>query len=158
MITCYIGLGSNLDDPVQQLNQAFNQLDTLPNCQLLSRSSLYQSKPVGPQDQPDFINAVAELATELEPLALLDHLQGIEQAHHRQRLRHWGPRTLDLDLLLYGEQYIQHPRLNVPHPEMTHRAFVLLPLKELNPKLRLQQQPIDYWLEQTSMEGLKALS
>lgn len=137
MISCYIGLGSNLEDPLQHILEAFEQLSQLPNTQLIARSSLYQSKAVGPGQQRDYINAVAKLHTELEPLTLLDQLQHIEQAHGRERLEHWGPRTLDLDLLIYGHQIIDHPRLQVPHPRIAERNFVLYPLHELSPGLKL---------------------
>ncbi|MBF8224219.1 MULTISPECIES: 2-amino-4-hydroxy-6-hydroxymethyldihydropteridine diphosphokinase [Halomonadaceae] len=133
----YIGLGSNQQHPREQVIQALDALDRLPLTRLAGASRLYASAPVGPQDQPDFVNAVAELATRLSPLALLDQLQALEQRHGRRRLRHWGPRTLDLDLLLYDEAVIESPRLRVPHPEMAHRGFVLLPLAELAPTLRL---------------------
>lgn len=133
----YVGLGSNLDAPVDQIRRAFEELDALPltNCMAVSR--LYASRPVGPQDQPDFINAVAYLRTRLSPLALLDQLQALEQRHRRVRQRRWGPRTLDLDLLLYGNETLDLPRLRVPHPAMASRAFVLLPLAELSPQLQL---------------------
>ncbi|MFC3285575.1 2-amino-4-hydroxy-6-hydroxymethyldihydropteridine diphosphokinase [Litchfieldella rifensis] len=135
----YIGLGSNLESPVDQLERAFVALDRLPLCRLTARSRLYASKPIGPQDQPDFVNAVAALDTRLSPLALLDQLQALEQRHGRQRLRHWGPRTLDLDLLLYDSTRIETPRLQVPHPQMANRGFVLIPLAELAPTLRLPE-------------------
>lgn len=135
--TAYIGLGSNLEDPVQQLKTALQELDQLPDTRLTQASSLYSSKPVGPQDQPDFVNAVAQLETSLEPLALLDQLQALEHAHRRVRERHWGPRTLDLDLLLFGDQIMSHPRLTVPHAHMHERGFVLLPLAEISPNLSL---------------------
>lgn len=135
--SAYIGLGSNLEDPVQQLKQALIELDQLPDTRLVKASSLYSSKPVGPQDQPDFVNAVAQLETYLEPLALLDELQELEQAHRRIRERHWGPRTLDLDLLLFDDQVISHPRLTVPHAHMHERGFVLLPLTEISANLSL---------------------
>ena len=136
-VTAYIGLGSNLEDPVLQLKTALQELDQLPQTRLLQASSLYSSKPVGPQDQPDFVNAVACVETSLAPLELLDQLQGLEQAHRRVRERHWGPRTLDLDLLLYGDQIISHPRLDVPHTQMHLRGFVLLPLSEIAPGLQI---------------------
>ena len=127
----YIGLGSNLESPIEQVRTAVDELATLPLTRLVAASSLYASRPVGPQNQPDFINAVAALETRLSPLALLDQLQALEQRHRRRRQRHWGPRTLDLDLLLYAHDDIQTPRLNVPHPQMTARAFVLAPLAEI---------------------------
>ena len=131
MTTAYIGLGSNLDSPRRHIVAAFSALNALPATALTRRSSLYKSKPVGPRDQADFINAVAELRTGLLPLALLDGLQAIEDRHGRARARRWGPRTLDLDLLLYGAATINHERLTVPHPEMLKRAFVLVPLVEI---------------------------
>lgn len=133
----YIGLGSNLDDPIRQVEQALDELSRLPLCRRATRSSLYASKPVGPQDQPDFVNAVAVIETRLSPLALLDQLQALEQRHSRRRLRHWGPRTLDLDLLLYDDARLDIPRLQVPHPELARRGFVLLPLAEIAPTLYL---------------------
>ena len=137
MITAYIGLGSNLAEPLAQVEDAARELAALAGCQLLALSPRYRSAPMGPTDQPDYINAVAALATRLEPLALLNALQAIEQQHGRQRLVHWGARTLDLDLLLYGEQVINQPRLNVPHPGLQERAFVLVPLADIAPQLIL---------------------
>ena len=137
MIRCHIGLGSNLADPASQLRRALDGLARLPDSRLVDCSPFYGSKPVGPADQPDFINAVAALDTDLPPLTLLDALQRLEQDAGRERLRHWGERTLDLDLLLYGEQTIEHPRLTVPHPRMLERAFVLVPLAALTPALTL---------------------
>lgn len=153
----YIGLGSNLESPVEQVLQALNELATLPLSRLAAASSLYASRPVGPQDQPDFINAVAALETGLSPLALLDQLQALEQHHRRRRQRHWGPRTLDLDLLLYAHNHINTPRLRVPHPHMTTRAFVLAPLAELAPALELHHKPLSAWLEKTDAQGLERL-
>ncbi|MGR2740683.1 2-amino-4-hydroxy-6-hydroxymethyldihydropteridine diphosphokinase [Billgrantia sp. Q4P2] len=137
LVDAYVGLGSNLDDPADQVRRALDELDSLPLTRCLAASRLYASRPVGPQDQPDFINAVAHLRTRLSPLALLDQLQALEQRHRRVRQRHWGPRTLDLDLLLYGNETLTLPRLQVPHREMASRAFVLLPLAELAPQLQL---------------------
>lgn len=128
---CYIGLGSNLDHPVEQIRNALSALAQLPESSLLAASSLYKTPPLGPQDQPDFVNAVAEMESSLEPLQLLQQLQKIEQQQGRVRRRHWGERTIDLDLLLYGERVMNHPQLQLPHPEMVRRAFVLVPLAEL---------------------------
>ena len=130
-VRVFIGLGSNLDDPARQLARAFEALRVLSDTSALRFSSLYLSRPMGPQDQPDFVNAVAELETRLAPEALLDGLQGIEQSQGRRRENKWGPRTLDLDLLLYGNERISTPRLAVPHPGLPERAFVLYPLAEL---------------------------
>jgi 2-amino-4-hydroxy-6-hydroxymethyldihydropteridine diphosphokinase len=131
----YIGLGANLDQPQQQLEQALIELARLPSSALIAQSSLYHSKPVGPQDQPDYINAVALLDTQLEPLALLDALQQLEQDHGRLRKRHWGERTLDLDIILIDDCVIESERLTVPHPFAQQRSFVLFPLSEINPEL-----------------------
>lgn len=131
-VNVFVGLGSNLSDPVYQVRTALVALAQIPETRVMAISSLYQSAPMGPQDQNDYINAVAQLETTLEPVALLDQLQAIEQVHGRERKEErWGPRTLDLDLLLYGEQVIDVPRLQVPHYGMAERAFVLLPLQEL---------------------------
>jgi 2-amino-4-hydroxy-6-hydroxymethyldihydropteridine diphosphokinase len=134
---CYIGLGSNLQDPETQICQALDALAILPDSRLTAVSSLYRSAPLGPSDQPDYLNAVVMFDTRLAALALLDALQGIEQQQGRVRERHWGPRTIDLDLLLYGAEQISLPRLQVPHPQMLLRSFVLLPLAELAPALHL---------------------
>ncbi|MFZ7197693.1 2-amino-4-hydroxy-6-hydroxymethyldihydropteridine diphosphokinase [Avibacterium avium] len=133
----YIALGSNLATPVQQLENALQALQQLPHSQLVAVSHFYQSKPLGPQDQPDYVNAVACLATALAPLDLLDQLQRIEQEQGRVRLRRWGERTLDLDILLYGDEIIQSERLTVPHYDMQHREFVIVPLYEIAPNLTL---------------------
>lgn len=130
----YIGLGANLGDPRRQVEQALVQLQDLPRSELAAVSSLYRTAPVGPANQPDFINAVARLDTSLEPPALLASLQQIERSHGRIRNgERWGPRTLDLDILLVGEQVLDLPHLRVPHPQMHVRAFVLAPLAEIAP-------------------------
>ena len=133
----YIGLGSNLDDPVQQLNRAIAGLGRIPATQVCSVSSYYQSRPVGPQEQPDYINAVVYVQTGLSAEDLLEHLQQIENRQGRVRSMRWGPRTLDLDMLLYGEHVINSPNLQVPHPEMYQRGFVLKPLAEIAPQLNI---------------------
>jgi 2-amino-4-hydroxy-6-hydroxymethyldihydropteridine diphosphokinase len=133
----FVGLGANLDDPGRHVRTAFEDLDRLPGSRVVARSSLYRSAPVGPPGQPHYINAVAELETALEPEALLDALQSIEAAHGRVRAERWGPRTLDLDLLLYGGREIRTPRLSVPHPEMARRNFVLAPLLEIAPHVEI---------------------
>ncbi len=139
MITTYIGLGSNLGDSQQILNDAVSQLEQLGQVRV---SRFYRTPPMGPQDQPDYLNAAAELQTILEPLALLDELQRIENESGRVRLRHWGERTLDLDLLLYGTHSIDHPRLTVPHVGILERDFVLVPLLDLNPNLSINGQAV----------------
>ncbi|MFF7710498.1 2-amino-4-hydroxy-6-hydroxymethyldihydropteridine diphosphokinase [Pseudomonas sp. NPDC007930] len=131
-VRAFIGLGSNLDAPTEQLRQALAALQALPHSQWVGASALYSSESLLP-GQPLYTNAVAALDTRLAPLELLDALQGIENAQGRVRGERWGPRTLDLDLLLYGQQLIDEPRLVVPHNQLHLRAFVLYPLAELVP-------------------------
>lgn len=130
----YVGLGSNLADPEKQVRRALAALADLPATRLSAASALYVTAPVGPQDQPDYVNAVARLETRLPPPDLLAALLACEaaQGRHRDGTR-WGPRTLDLDLLLYGEVELDLPGLRLPHPEIRHRAFVLIPLADLAP-------------------------
>jgi 2-amino-4-hydroxy-6-hydroxymethyldihydropteridine diphosphokinase len=135
-VRVFIGLGANLGDPAATLRAAVAALAALPLTTLLACSKTYRSAPVDAQG-PDFLNAVAEINTSLPPVALLHELQGIEQAHGRERAYRNAPRTLDLDLLLYGNQTIATPNLTVPHPRMHERAFVLLPLQELDPDLEI---------------------
>ncbi|MGO3345609.1 MAG: 2-amino-4-hydroxy-6-hydroxymethyldihydropteridine diphosphokinase [Marinomonas sp.] len=137
MNLAYIGLGSNLENPMAQMLSAIEQLSSHPDIVDFRVSALYSSKPVGPQDQPDYVNAVASIQTQLLPIELLDLLQSIEQSHHRIRERHWGPRTLDLDVLLYANETINLPRLTVPHPYMLERGFVIRPLMDLAPEMLL---------------------
>lgn len=135
MTVAYIGLGSNLDDPSAHLERALHELDALPATRLTARSPLYRTAPVGLTDQPEFINAVAALSTTLPPHELLNALLAIEQAHRRVRAVRWGPRTLDLDLLLYGDSMLNDAVLTLPHPRLHERAFVLYPLADLAPAL-----------------------
>ena len=137
MTVTYIGLGSNLGDSRQILAEAVQKLATLGAAKT---SRLYQSPPMGPQDQPNYLNAAVQLVTDLEPLALLDELQRFEQESGRVRLRRWGERTLDLDLLMYGEEQIQNERLTVPHIGIMERDFVLMPLLDLEANLQLKGQ------------------
>ena len=131
-VRAYIGIGSNLDDPAARVRSAFGELEQLPATRLAARSSLYGSKPMGPADQPDYVNAVAAVDTRLPALELLLALAQIEDRQGRARgTGKWGPRTLDLDLLLYGEQCIATPVLTVPHPGLHERDFVLVPLAEI---------------------------
>ena len=154
----YIGLGSNLEHPQNQIKRALRELNDLSVSKLLQHSSLYASKPLGPADQPDYVNAVAKISTQLQPLKLLDALQALEQAHRRVRLQHWGPRTLDLDILLIDEQIIDHERLQVPHPFMHQRSFVLQPLAEISPDLVLPKRgKLPFLLKQCEDLGLQRL-
>lgn len=155
MTQVYIGLGSNLGcaegfaqrqsdtlhKPEVQLRLALSALSRHADIEILATSRFYAASPVGPQDQPDYVNAVVCLQTQLPAEALLDTLQGIEAEHGRDRTQEqrWGARTLDLDILLYGNQMIETPRLRVPHVELTRRAFVLYPLIEIAPQLQIPQ-------------------
>ncbi|MFW9082590.1 2-amino-4-hydroxy-6-hydroxymethyldihydropteridine diphosphokinase [Pseudomonas sp. P2757] len=133
----YIGMGSNLADPAEQLRSALDALGQLPDTELIGVSAFYQSDSLLP-GQPRYTNAVAALDSRLAPLDLLDALQAIENDQGRERLERWGPRTLDLDILLFGDRLIDEPRLKVPHYQIQERAFVLYPLAELAPQdLRL---------------------
>jgi 2-amino-4-hydroxy-6-hydroxymethyldihydropteridine diphosphokinase len=131
----YIGLGSNLGEREAQIRLALDDLARLPETRLVRASSLYDSEPVGDVDQPNFLNAVAELETELTARQLLWNLQLIERRLGRTRTRRWGPRTIDLDLLLFGPEVVDEPDLQVPHPELARRSFVMVPLVELDPML-----------------------
>lgn len=135
MQTVYVALGSNLENPLEQLKQAVSSLEKFANNLVVS--PFYGSKPLGPQDQPDYVNAVAKFETDLTAIDLLDKLQSIENEQGRVRLRRWGERTLDLDILLYGNQQIESERLTVPHYDMHNREFVIVPLYDIAPKLTL---------------------
>lgn len=128
----FLGLGSNLGQPEANIRSAIAMLtDALAD---LSVGRWYRSKPLGPSAQPDYVNTVVRATTELDPDALLDLCQAIETAHHRIRGERWGPRTLDIDILYFGEAHIQSPRLTIPHPEILNRAFVVFPLLDLIPR------------------------
>jgi 2-amino-4-hydroxy-6-hydroxymethyldihydropteridine diphosphokinase len=130
----YIGIGSNLEGPEDQVRRAFRELARIPESRLAARSSLYRTAPVGPREQPDYVNAAVRLDTRLTAATLLAELHAIERRHGRVRDgSRWGPRTLDLDLLLFGGAVIDEPGLRVPHPEAANRAFVLVPLAEIAP-------------------------
>ena len=134
MAVVYIALGSNLNAPAEQLNTAVKAIAALPHTSVEKVSSYYGSKPMGPQDQPDYVNAVLQIQTELSPPALLDELQRIENEQGRVRLRRWGERTLDLDILLYDNLKMQSERLTIPHYDMQNREFVIVPLAEIAPE------------------------
>ena len=158
-LRCYIGLGANLEQPVAQLQQAVQALKQLAHSTLVAVSGFYSSKPMGPQDQPDYVNAVAAIDTTLTPEQLLDALQQIEQQQGRKRkAERWGPRTLDLDILLYGNQVIATERLTVPHYGLRVREFVLYPLYEIAPQLNLPDGTVlSSLLAQVSQNGLQKL-
>jgi 2-amino-4-hydroxy-6-hydroxymethyldihydropteridine diphosphokinase len=131
----FIALGSNLQDPAAQVSSALREIAELPGTRLLRHSSLYRTAPVGYDNQPDFINAAAEVSTTQQPLALLRALLGLEARHGRERPFANAPRVLDLDLLIYDDQVMQTPELTLPHPRLYERGFVLFPLAEIAPDL-----------------------
>lgn len=137
MTDCYIGLGSNLADPIKQIEKAIFAIKNLCKVHALQSSSLFSSSPMGPKDQPDYVNAVIKIDTSYSPLELLDHLQFIENQHGRDRAKHWGARTLDLDILLFGDLEYTDERLTIPHYGIKQRDFVLVPLAELSANLIL---------------------
>ena len=142
--SCYIGLGSNLDKPIYQVMTALQELDKIPNSKITAISSIYRSKPVGPEDQPHFINAVAKLSTLHPPEVLLTILQQHEETQGRvrhPRQKRWGPRVIDLDMLLYEQEIIETESLSLPHPEIANRSFVVVPLYELDPELIIPGEP-----------------
>ena len=156
----YIGLFSNLDEQHAQMSAALHAIAQLPRTQLRAVSSFYASDPLGPADQPRYVNAVALLDCALAPLALLDALQQIELSQGRVRkAERWGPRTLDLDILLFGQRLLDQPRLRVPHYHLQARAFVLYPLAEITGPLRLPDgRQLDDLLAACPFVGLEKLS
>ncbi|MCW8109242.1 2-amino-4-hydroxy-6-hydroxymethyldihydropteridine diphosphokinase [Alteromonas ponticola] len=155
----YIGLGSNVGEAGKHIESAFLALSEVENTRLLRTASLYQSAPMGPQDQPDFINSVCLIETGLAPESLLQQLQQIENNHGRERQgERWGPRTLDLDILLYGNHEIDTDTLTIPHYGMAEREFVLVPLFEIAPNMVMPDgKPISQWVAKCSLDGLKRL-
>ena len=154
----FVGLGANLDNPMQQVSQALSELDGIERTRVLAASSLYRSAPVGYTDQPDFINAVAKLQTGLSPHELLDALHVIENSHGRRRSARNAPRTLDLDLLSYGTLVLHEENLILPHPRMHERAFVLLPLAEIAPAAFVPgHPPVAQMLARVDCAGVEKL-
>ena len=151
----YIGLGSNLNNPKEQIKQALMALDATTDVKVVDLSSLYQSKPVDGSEQPDYLNAVCKVDTHLTALELLKVCQAIEQAQHRVREKKWGARTIDLDIIIYGAQVIASKQLVVPHPEMMNRHFVLVPLHEIEPDLKVPVLgPLEEIMDQVDTSGL----
>ncbi len=153
----YVALGSNLGDRHAHLAAALDALAALPGTRLLATSPIYETAPLGPPGQQDYLNAVARLATELSPLDLLDALLAIERTRGRVRAERWGPRTLDLDLLLHGDATLHDPRLTLPHPAMLTRAFVLAPLHDLAPDLVLAGRTVAQHLAGLDISGVRRL-
>lgn len=155
----YIGLGSNLGDCENTISSAVNTLSSNTSVAVNALSSLYKSAPMGPKNQPDYVNAVCELSTSLSPIDLLDLCQSIESTHGRERKgERWGARTLDLDILLYSTNTINDDRLVIPHAGIAQREFVLVPLFELAPTLIMPDgRPIAKWVADCSLDGLSRL-
>ena len=160
-ITCYVGLGSNLANelgsPVEHLQQALAVMREHEQIRNVRVSSFYASAPMGPQDQPDFVNAVAGFETTLPPFELLAFCQQLEEQAKRARIRRWGERSLDVDILLYGEAQIAEPQLTIPHAGLLERNFVLIPLRELAPELLIAGKSIGDYLQSKDWIGLKLL-
>lgn len=133
----YVGLGSNLDQPYLQIKNAISALNNLANTKVLRDSGYFKSKPMGPEDQPDYVNAVVEVETTMVATELLRQCQMIEKKQGRIKNRHWGERIIDLDILLYSDQQIKTDDLLVPHPGLCHRDFVYMPLLKLNPEIEI---------------------
>lgn len=146
----YIGLGSNLGDPLENLRRAVSRLESSDSIRSITCSSVYRSRPVGYLDQPDFLNAVVRVLTDLDPIDLLLLCRSIESALGRKRKERWGPRTMDLDILLFEGEEVLTEELTIPHPRMAERGFVLLPLLEVEPDARFP----DGSLIRESLEGL----
>ncbi|MGO2386915.1 MAG: 2-amino-4-hydroxy-6-hydroxymethyldihydropteridine diphosphokinase [Psychrobacter sp.] len=161
-VTCYMGLGSNLANelgsPTDHLQQALAVMRAHEQVREVRVSSFYASAPMGPQDQPDFVNAVAGFETTLAPYGLLAFCQQLENMAKRARLRRWGERSLDVDILLYGETQITDPSLTVPHAGLSERNFVLIPLRELSPNLTIAGKSIGDYSQSNDWTGLTLLS
>lgn len=150
----FVALGGNLGDPRAAMGRALDLLDADYDTQVLRVSSLYRTPPWGKADQPDFLNAVAAVETSLAPRALLDLCLATETALHRVRDERWGPRTIDLDVLAYGDLVLTESGLEIPHPRLTQRAFVLVPLAELAPDLQIRGLPVAEWLALADVSGI----
>ena len=161
-VTCYVGLGSNLANdlgsPVEHLQQALISMQDHEKIRDVSVSSFYASAPMGPQDQPDFVNAVAGFQTTLTPFELLTFCQQLEQQAKRARLRRWGERSLDVDILLYGDLQMTEAQLTIPHAGLPERNFVLIPLRELAPNLEISGISIQDYPQSMDWTGLTRLS
>ncbi|MGE9294927.1 MAG: 2-amino-4-hydroxy-6-hydroxymethyldihydropteridine diphosphokinase [Puniceicoccales bacterium] len=155
MTTAYIGMGSNLGDRAESLRAAVERLRAEPGIDVMRTSPFYETAPIGPVKQGQFLNAVLEVQTAHSPYALLHRLRRIENESGRIRRERWGPRTLDLDLLAHGQAVIATPELTLPHPEATHRAFVLAPWADLAPDFFLRGQTVREWLAACDQTGVR---
>lgn len=161
MVSCFIGLGGNIANeygtPIEHLQNAITTFKNSPHFDKVAVSSFYTSKAYGVTDQPDFVNAVLKADTNLSPLDLLDFCQSLENTAGRVRLRHWGERSLDVDILLYGDEVIDNERLIVPHKELTLRNFVVIPMLELDDKLMIDGKPLKELSTAGDWQGLEIL-
>jgi len=132
MVVAYVALGSNIGDRRLWIERALQALNASPGASLKAVSRIVETKPLGPKNQPDYLNGVAKIETTLSPVELLDRLLEIEQSLGRKRLKRWGPRTIDLDILLYGDRIVDHPRVRIPHPELPRRPFLMEGIRELH--------------------------
>ncbi|WP_409526936.1 2-amino-4-hydroxy-6-hydroxymethyldihydropteridine diphosphokinase [Rhizobium sp. G21] len=151
----YLGLGGNLGDPVANMAEALRRVDERPDCRVVSVSRLYRTPPWGKTDQDWFFNSAAEIATTLEPLSLLRLCLEIERSMKRIRVERWGPRTIDLDVLAYGDLQMSTDDLTLPHPRMTERAFVLQPLADVAPGLMISDRPVTAWLAEVDAASIE---
>ena len=154
----FLGLGGNIGDPAKAMAAALRALDAHGKVRVEQVSRLYRTPPWGKLDQPDFLNAVAEISTGLLPRALLDLCIETERALKRERLERWGPRIIDIDILTYGDIHLSEGGLEIPHPRMLERAFVLLPLAEVSPGLELDGKPVEEHLARLDRSGLERVS
>lgn len=150
----FLSLGGNLGDPAKAMAQALQALDAHPDCAMTAVSSLYRTPPWGKLDQPDFLNAAAELRTTLSPRAVLDLCLATERALKRVRAERWGPRLIDIDILAYGARTIREEGLELPHPRLGERAFVLVPLAEIAPDLVIEGRSVRDLLGAIGTEGI----
>lgn len=156
--TAYLGLGGNLGDPVANMSAALQALDAAPDIDVDAVSPLYRTPPWGVAEQPDFMNAVARVRTSLAPRALLDRCLQIERSLKRERRERWGPRIIDLDVLVYDQVEMAEEGLILPHPRMHERAFVLVPLADIAPDLRLDGHKVEHLLGSLDVSDIKRLS
>ncbi len=154
----WLGLGGNLGDPQKAMASALQAIDADPRNDVVAVSSVYRTPPWGKTDQPDFLNAVASVETGLSPRELLDLCLEAEKGLKRVRAERWGPRTIDIDLLLFGDRTIEEPGLEVPHPRMTQRAFVLLPLAEIAPELKIGVKTVAQFLATLDTKGIERVT
>lgn len=158
MTQVLIGLGGNMGDPAAAMAEALRLLGDTPGVRVVAASRLYRTPPWGKLDQPEFLNACAILDVDLEPQALLELALDLETRLKRVRLERWGPRTIDIDVLAYGQSRIETPTLTLPHPRIRERAFVLMPLAELAPDLMIEGQTVRHWLGQLDVAGIEPVT